>query len=290
MVPVMARKRPAKGRGTSKNLACWNDWSAEYQREYGGKLSRRPRAWGVWRVPEEELDVLGDVRGRDVLEYGCGAAQWSIALALDGARPVALDLSDVQLGHARHLMRRAGVDVPLVQASGEDVPFAAASFDVVLCDHGAMTFGDPEKTVAEVARVLRAGGLFAFCQSSPLRDLCWDHESDDIGPRMVRDYFGMRRIEDSIQVIYQLPYGAWIRLFRRHGFAVEDLIELRPPPRGRSFYPDYIDRAWARRWPAENVWKLRKLDWGPRRRSSMHEPLHDESGLEDAGDGDGHDQ
>ncbi|MGI9184330.1 MAG: RNA polymerase sigma factor [Solirubrobacteraceae bacterium] len=40
----------------------------------------RPDAWGVWQRPESELNVLGDVAGRDVLELGCGAAQWSIAL------------------------------------------------------------------------------------------------------------------------------------------------------------------------------------------------------------------
>ena len=40
-----------------------------------------PLAWGAWRRPESELQVLGDVTGRDVLELGCGAAQWSAALA-----------------------------------------------------------------------------------------------------------------------------------------------------------------------------------------------------------------
>ena len=57
-------------------------------------------AWGVWQVPESELQVLGDVRDKDVLELGCGAAQWSIALARVGARPVGIDLSERQLDHA----------------------------------------------------------------------------------------------------------------------------------------------------------------------------------------------
>ena len=64
-------------------------------------------AWGVWQIPEAELHVLGDVDGRDILELGCGAAQWSIALAQAGARPVGLDLSDRQLEHARRLDRGA---------------------------------------------------------------------------------------------------------------------------------------------------------------------------------------
>lgn len=241
-----------------KNLACWNDWSDEYQADHGGGLTRKPRAWGVWRTRESELEVLGDVRGRTTLEMGAGAAQWSIALAQDGARPVAFDLSDRQLAHARRLMRRANVDFPLVQVDGEALPFADESFDIAFCDHGSMTFCDPEKSVPEVARILRPGGVFAFCQSSPLRDICWDHDEGDIGDALVRRYFGMRRIEDDIQIIYQLPYGEWIRLFRENGFRIEALHELQPPPRARSFYPDYIDRAWARRWPAENIWRLRR--------------------------------
>jgi len=116
----------------------------------------------VWSIPESQLNVLGDVRDKDVLELGCGAAQWSIALAGLGARCVGLDNSARQLEHARRGMAAAGVDFPLVHASAETAPLPDASFDVVFCDHGAMTFADPERTVPEAARLLRPGGLFAF--------------------------------------------------------------------------------------------------------------------------------
>ncbi len=69
-------------------------------------------AWGVWQIPEKELGVLGDVRGRDILELGCGAAQWSIALAKAGANPVGLDISENQLAHARSLMADGRCGVP----------------------------------------------------------------------------------------------------------------------------------------------------------------------------------
>ena len=81
-------------------------------------------AWGVWQLPEAELRILGDVAGREVLELGCGAAQWSIALARRGARCTGLDNSEQQLEHAR----AAGADFPLVHASAEAIPFPAANF------------------------------------------------------------------------------------------------------------------------------------------------------------------
>src|SRR6478609_5823984 len=118
------------------NRAFWDADSDGYQAAHGEALRREPRAWGAFRAPESELHVLGDVRDRDVLELGCGAAQWSIALLADGARPIGLDVSTVQLGHAR----AAHGSLPLTLASGERLPFAGARFDVVFCDHGALSF------------------------------------------------------------------------------------------------------------------------------------------------------
>lgn len=242
---------------SSKNRAAWNASSDEYQSTHARTLDEAPEAWGVWRIPEEELGVLGDLDGRRILELGCGAAQWSIALARRGLRPVAFDLSDRQLGHARRRRAEAAVDFPLVQATAESLPFAAASFDVVFCDHGAMSFARPEPTVAEVARVLRPDGLFAFSNASPLLELCWDEDAKLVGERLHGSYFDLYEIADGAKVSYQLPYGEWIRLFRRHGFVVEDLIEPRPAEGAETTYVGYVSLAWARRWPAECLWKLR---------------------------------
>ena len=121
----------------------------------------------MWRIPEDELQVLGDVRDRDVLEYGCGAAQWSVALAADGAASSVSTSRRAQLRHARALVAEGGHPVPLVCAGGEEVPFADATFDLVFCDHGAMSFCDPDRSVPEVARVLRPGGRLVFSHSTP---------------------------------------------------------------------------------------------------------------------------
>jgi hypothetical protein len=59
-------------------------------------------------------------------------------------------------------------------------------------------------------------------------------------------------------VEWQLPYGAWIRLFRENGLTVEDLIELRPGPDAKTTY-DYAPLDWARDYPGEHIWKVRKL-------------------------------
>jgi SAM-dependent methyltransferase len=243
------------------NRERWDEVSDEYQARHGGQLAASGGlAWGVWQLPESELSVLGEVAGRDVLEFGCGAAQWSIALHQLDARVTALDNSARQLEHAQRLMAAAGAQFPLVHASAEATGLPSQSFDIVFCDHGAMTFADPQRTVPEAARLLRPGGLLAFSMHTPIIDLAWAPGSEHPSDRLVLNYWEqLNRMEEPGEpVSFQLPYGESIALFRANGLLVESLIELRPPPGASSTYRDATDREWARRWPMEHIWRLRR--------------------------------
>jgi SAM-dependent methyltransferase len=238
----------------ARNRAFWDRTSDGYH-EANARFIEGGLAWGLWQIPEGELNVLGDVAGKDVLELGCGAAEWSRALARAGARPVGLDNSEARLARARE----AGADFPLVHASAESLPFEEARFDVVMCDWGAVTFADPYRVVPEVARVLRPGGLFAFSNASPLAWVCYDDKADLYVPRLVNDYFEMYRFDDPEGAVeFNLTYGDWISVFRANGFVVEDLIEVRPPPGATSTYRDEAATEWARHWPMEAIWKVRR--------------------------------
>lgn len=244
----------------ARNRAAWDADSDAYQERHGAQLvDSSGYAWGIPQIPEEELRVLGDVAGKDVLEFGCGAAQWSIALAKLDARPLGLDLSERQLEHARRLMDEAGVEFPLIHGSAENVPLPDESFDIVFCDHGAMTFADPYRTVPEAARLLRPGGLFAFNHHTPIETIAWPLEAETVGDRLALDYFGMHHFDDGESTTFQLPYGEWIRLFRANGFMIVDLVELRPADDATSSFRNEEELAWARRWPAEEIWRLRRV-------------------------------
>jgi SAM-dependent methyltransferase len=252
-----------RDRAERRNRDFWDADADEYQAAHAADLGPdRARAWGAWRIPDADLGLLGDVRGLDVLEYGCGAAQWSVVLAQDGARVVGLDQSRAQLRHARRLQAERGVAFPLVAADATDAPFAAASFDVVFCDHGAMSFCDPAATVPEAARLLRPGGRLVFCKATALLYLTYDWRRARQDRRLRADYFGMRCFDSGDGTVdFQVPYGDWLRLFAANGLVVEDLVELRPPAGATTTY-DLVPLEWARRWPAEEVWVLRR-DGGP---------------------------
>ena len=244
-----------------KNRAFWDAASDAYQAAHGTTLREKALAWGVWRIPESQLHVLGDTEGRDVLELGCGAAQWTLALREQHARAVGVDLSGQQLRHARTLAGSQGIVVPLVQADAETLPFSSQSFDIVFCDHGAVVFASPDKVVEEASRVLRPGGLVAFCMSTPIRDICFNPENGRVTSGLIADYFTLSTFDDGESVEHQLPYGAWIRLFRSHGLVVDNLVELQAPPDATTTYSDFVSASWAHRWPAEHIWTLRKVGY-----------------------------
>jgi SAM-dependent methyltransferase len=244
------RDRPTP-RHVEHNRKFWDHDADDYQALHGEYLKRQPLAWGGFRAPESELQVLGEVRGKEMLELGCGGGQWAIALESLGARPVGLDLSRAQLRHAR----RGSATLPLLAADAERLPFTDAAFDVVFCDHGAMSFCDPARTLPEIARVLRTGGLLAFCTSTPLLYLTWNTDKDKQSRRLHRSYDDLGLIDfDDGTFDWVLPPGDWIRLLRAHGFSVEDLIELRPAKDASTTY-EFAPVDWAHRWPAEWIWK-----------------------------------
>ena len=85
--------------------------------------------------------------------------------------------------------------------------------------------------------------------------------------RLVRDLFGLHRVvrrgtSGAQYRLFALPHGEWIRLMARCGLMVEDLIEVQVPPgAANNDFPEFPDE-WVRRWPAEEVWCVRR---GPAR-------------------------
>jgi SAM-dependent methyltransferase len=118
------------------------------------------------------LDRLGPLAELDVLDYGCGHGMAAVVLARRGGRVTAFDLSPGYLAEARRRADANGVAVALVQADGERLPFADASFDRVW-GNAVLHHLDLRVAAAELRRVLRPGGVAVFCEpwgDNPLLD------------------------------------------------------------------------------------------------------------------------
>ncbi len=106
---------------------------------------------------------LGDARGRDVLDYGCGHGMATVVLARQGARVTAFDLAAGYLHEAANRARANGVTAAFVQADAERLPFADARFDRVW-GNAVLHHLDLGRAARELARVLRPGGVAVFCE------------------------------------------------------------------------------------------------------------------------------
>jgi SAM-dependent methyltransferase len=203
-----------------------------------------------------------DLAGLDAIELGCGTGYVSAWLARRGARPVGIDNSPRQLETAARLQREHGLDFPLLLGNAERVPFPDASFDFAISEYGAVLWADPYAWVPEAARLLRPGGRLHVLTNGLLAyltvpDLETDGPADEI---LKRPLFGMHRTvwpDEPDAVEFHLSHGDWIRLFRANSLEVEDLVEVQVPEDATTRYP-WMHADWARRWPCEEVWKVRK--------------------------------
>ena len=212
--------------------------------------------WGLFQVPERDVGALGEVAGLDVVELGCGTAYLSAWLARAGARPVGVDLTPAQLQTARRCQQSFGVTFPLVEASAEDVPLPDDSFDLVVSEYGASVWCDPERWVAEAARLLRPGGRLVFLTNSVLVTLCVPEDEGYAGQLLLRAPRDVRRVQwPGGGVEFHPGHGDWVRVLRANGFVVEALHELLAPDGAAApGYYEIVTREWAQRWPAEDLW------------------------------------
>ena len=130
----------------------------------GGLPGREPQLptstahYGPDIPTEAELRLLGDLKGKRVLELGCGGAQCSIAFAKQGATAIGVDFSAEQLAFARRLCEREEVKIELRQGDLADLAFLRAdSIDLVFSGYAFGYVDDLNRVFRQVHRVLKVG-------------------------------------------------------------------------------------------------------------------------------------
>jgi len=245
-----------------ENRAYW-DARADAWIASGERGWREGPSWGCWDVPEAQLGLLpADMTAMDAIELGCGTAYVSSWMARRGARVVGIDNSAQQLQTARRLAAEHAVALTLLHGNAEAVPYPDQSFDFAISEYGAAIWCDPRLWIPEAHRLLKPGGELVFLGHTPWAMACMPPSGARCEPTLHRSYFGMHRIDNTEDAIdpggieFNLTISAWLRLFRETGFTLVDYIELQAPAGATDRYS--LCGAWAQRWPAEHVWKLRK--------------------------------
>lgn len=105
--------------------------------------------------------------GARVLDVACGTGNLAIPAAKRGAQVTGVDIAPNTLEQARARAAAEGVAATFDEGDAEQLPYADASFDVVMSMYGAMFAPRPELAAAELARVCKPGGLIAMANWTP---------------------------------------------------------------------------------------------------------------------------
>jgi SAM-dependent methyltransferase len=247
-VDEVLRRDAGRDETRRANAAFWDAYAPGYQRDHAPDLGTTSFVWGPEGATEDDLGLLGDVRGRRVLEVGCGAVQCARWLAARGATVAAFDLSAEQLRLAGELGGRSGGGsggVPLVRADAEAVPFADGVFDLACSAYGALPFvADSARVMREVARVLRPGGRWVFSVTHPVR-WCFPDDPGPAGLTVSQSYFDRTPYVEqdaagtATYVEHHRTFGDRVREVVAAGLRIVDVVEPEWPEGHETTYEQW---------------------------------------------------
>jgi len=251
----------------AENRRHWDEMADQWIAAGERNWAQAEPTWGMWGIADSELPLLpGDMSGMRAVELGCGTGYVSAWMHRRGASVYAIDNSERQLATARRLAVEHGrTDIEFVHGNAEHVDRPDGSFDFAISEYGAAIWCDPHVWVPEAHRLLRPGGTLTFLGNHPIGMICTP--VDGASPAtftLERDYFGLGRldwtdaVEDPGGIEFNMEISSWMRLFREVGFDVVDYVEIQAPA-GVGGTPFWVTADWARRYPSEQVWMLRRV-------------------------------
>ena len=215
--------------------SAWDSFSAQYQS--GAVLPTDVAYYGPDIPTEADLRLLGDVKGKRILELGCGAGQTSIAFAKAGATAIGVDFSPAQLRHGRDLCDAEDVKVELRLGDMADLAFLRAdSIDVVFSAFAFQYVEDLNRIFRQAHRVLKVGSPLVFSLPHPAYPTIGEAGGVTIngeGLLLKRSYFDRSRVEEDFGPGITSWHHSFSELYmglNRASYRVDLVIEPEPIP------------------------------------------------------------
>jgi SAM-dependent methyltransferase len=187
---------------------------------------------------EADLRLCGEVRGKRVLELGCGAGENAVLFAKQGAHTIALDSSHAQLSLARALAEAQETRVEWHESDAADLAFLRAdSIDLAFSAGMLSEVEDVDRLFRQVHRVLRPGSAFVFAYEHPLA-LCVDRDERSEGAlplgrlEVRRSYYDLGPIEGQRDgeklTLWPRTVADVFAALHRAGYRIDALLEPEP--------------------------------------------------------------
>jgi len=163
--------------------------------------------------------IFENTREKDkILDVGCGTGKYLVELAKKNRICYGIDpLVEVSLAVAQRMAEKAKVNINLLQAEGENIPFPENFFDAVLFLSTIQHVNDADKTLSEINRVLKNKGILLI--SAPLRKNIFNFFQDIFKPK----YF-----------TYSFSFNELKTLIQKNGF---DILQIK----GYGFFPPFLN-------------------------------------------------
>src|SRR5262245_31966134 len=207
------------------------------------------------------LSLLPAVKGKQVLDAGCGPGAYAEWLAGQGAEVTAIDVCPRMVELAR--TRVAGKASVLQADLGRPLDFLPpASFDLVLSALTLDYVRDWDAVFGEFFRVLREPGHLVFSAEHP-SDVFYDHHPHGNYFEIEPVHYEWRGFGTPIRMpSYRRPLQEMLRPLLAAGFALEQLLEPRPVPQFREQEPGDYEKLM--RQPGFICFRARKGSTSPR--------------------------
>jgi ubiquinone/menaquinone biosynthesis C-methylase UbiE len=205
------------------------------------------------------LSLLQNIRGKKILDLGCGTGIYTKILKKKGAKVQGIDISPKMIEFAKQYVK--GVDFKV--GSAYKLPYKSGTFDIVLASLVVHYFGNLDKAFKEIRRVLKKNGVFIFSSDNPLVSVTHRIKGKPRKFRVFGDYFNEGKFYErwpklGIRLAYQhFTFQTMIRTIVRNGFVLEDFIDTKTVKAAEK-----IDRsmyAFTSKVPWFSVWKVRKV-------------------------------
>jgi len=212
------------------------------------------------------FSLVGNVRGKRILDLACGEGSNTRILAKKGARAVGVDFAGKLIEFARRAEKKEKLGIEYYVSDAAHLEgFQSASFDVVTCFMALMDIEDYEEAIREVSRVLKKAGRFIFSMTHPcyefgMKSTSWrqigDWKYEETSKNLLerkalyyeaKTYFGIFRCEDLWDMkrlvkpfkttSFHRTLTDYFTALYRANLLVRRLVEPRPSARAAAKYP-----------------------------------------------------
>ncbi|SES25483.1 Methyltransferase domain-containing protein [Gracilibacillus ureilyticus] len=184
--------------------------------------------YGPLAPREDQLNLLGNISNKTVLDIGCGSGHSLKYMAINGARELwGLDLSTKQIETATSLLHDQPVPVSLFESAMEEDPGLPENyFDIVYSVYAIGWTWDLKQTFSNISCYLKKDGIFIFSWEHPIHDRLSYKDSEYIFQKSyVKEGPELNEAWNNTAVTYQRKFSTYINTLIETGFSVEKIID-----------------------------------------------------------------